>query len=140
MQRSDLVLSLLNKRGIVTPEAIEAFLAPDYEKHTHSFHLLEGIERAVGRILTAVRRGERIAIYADFDCDGIPGASVLSDFFEKIGYKNFEVYIPHRDREGYGVHTEAITALADRGTTLIITVDVGTDALEAVAFAKEKGV
>ena len=83
---------------------------------------------------------ERIAVYADFDCDGIPGAAVLSDFFNKVGYTNFEVYLPHRDREGYGFHTEAITLLASRGVSLIITVDVGTTAVEAVAFAKEKGI
>jgi single-stranded-DNA-specific exonuclease len=79
-------------------------------------------------------------VYADFDCDGIPGAALLSDFFQKIGYENFEVYLPHRDREGYGFHREAITQLAERGVKLIITVDVGTNAVDAVAFAKEKDI
>src|SRR3989344_370655 len=94
----------------------------------------------VVRLLSAMEKNERIAVYADFDCDGIPGAAALSDFFRKIGYENFEVYLPHRDREGYGFHTEAIDELAKREVKLIITVDVGTTAIEAVAFAKEKGV
>ncbi|RJQ35265.1 single-stranded-DNA-specific exonuclease RecJ, partial [Candidatus Parcubacteria bacterium] len=79
-------------------------------------------------------------VYADFDCDGIPGAAVLSDFFTKIGHANFEVYLPHRDREGYGLHKDAIRELAERGTTLIITVDVGTNAQEPVRYARELGI
>lgn len=136
----DLVSKLLTKRGITDASAVEAFLNPDYIAHTHDPFLLQGMDIAVGRLLSAVEKNERIAVYADFDCDGIPGAALLSDFFNKIGYANFEVYLPHRDREGYGFHTEAIATLAGRGVKLIITVDVGTTAIEAVAFAKERGV
>ena len=137
---TELVRSLLLKRGIIEDKDIAAFLKPDYDTHTHSPLLLHDIGIAVKRILQAIDAEERIAVYADFDCDGIPGASVLSDFFEKIGYANIEVYLPHRDREGYGFHTEAITELAGRGVKLIITVDVGTAALDAVLFAKNLGV
>src|SRR3990167_5910398 len=133
---SNLVRELLAKRGIAEPKEIEAFLVPDYERDTHSPFLLAGMERAVARVLVAIRGNEHIAIYADFDCDGIPGAAVLWDFFKKVGYENFEVYIPHRDREGYGFHTEAIEELSKEGVSLIITVDVGTNALGAIAFAK----
>lgn len=137
---SDLVRTLLNKRGIESDEAVAAFLNPNYDSHTHSPFLLEGMDKAVARVLSAITRGERIAVYADFDCDGIPGAALLSDFFGKIGYGNFEVYLPHRDREGYGFHIEAIEALATREVKLIITVDVGTTAIEAVRRAKELGI
>lgn len=137
---SPFVRSLLEKRGIATEADMQAFLQPDYALHTHAPQLLFGMDTAVERILTAMHAGERIAVYADFDCDGIPGAAVLSDLFAKIGYDNVEVYLPHRDREGYGFHTDAIAQLAARGVKLIITVDVGTTALEAVRFAKEKGV
>ena len=137
---SNLVRELLAKRGIAEPKEIEAFLVPDYERDTHSPFLLAGMERAVARVLVAIRGNEHIAIYADFDCDGIPGAAVLWDFFKKIGYENFEVYIPHRDREGYGFHTDAIEQLSADKVSLIITVDVGTSAVEAVSFAKEKGI
>ncbi len=140
MEVSELVRSLLAKRGVVAADAIAMFLNPDYELHTHSPFLLEGMDRAVARLLLAINRQERIAVYADFDCDGIPGAALLSDFFQKIGYGNFEVYLPHRDREGYGFHTEAIAELAEQKVSLIITVDVGTSAVEAVRFAKERGV
>ena len=62
------------------------------------------------------------------------------DFFAKIKYGNVEAYLPHRDREGYGFHIEAIEELATRDVKLIITVDVGTNAVDAVRFAREKGV
>lgn len=137
---SDLIASLLSKRGITLTEDVERFLNPDYERDTHSPFLLEGMERAVARLLTAIAQGERVAVYADFDCDGIPGAVILSDFFERIGYANREIYIPHRDREGYGFHKEAIDELSSGGVSLIITIDLGTNATEAVDFAKQKGI
>lgn len=140
MAVSDLIQTLLTKRGLSDTADIERFLKPEYERDTHSPFLIEGMERGVARLLAAISGDERVAVYADFDCDGIPGASVLSDFFTKIGYTNFEVYLPHRDREGYGFHKEAIKQLSERNVSLIITVDVGTTALESVAYAKELGV
>ena len=140
MSSSNLVNELLSKRGITAAGDVERFLNPDYERDTHSPLLLEGMERAVARVLSAIAQNERIAVYADFDCDGIPGAALLSDFFNKIGYSNFEIYIPHRDREGYGFHTEAIDQFAEEKVSLIITVDVGTNSVDAVVHAKEKGI
>ncbi len=136
---SPLIQSLLEKRGIVSESDIQAFLNPDYEAHTHAPEKMHGMKIAVTRILKAIKNEERIAVYADFDCDGIPGAAVLSDFFHKISYHNFEVYIPHRDREGYGFHQEAIQKLSDNDVKLIITVDVGTVAIDSVAFANSLG-
>ncbi len=137
---SDLVRSLLAKRGVVSPEDIAAFLAPDYLAHTHDPFLMCDMKIAVDRLLRAIAANERIAVYADFDCDGIPGAAILSDFFSKIGYVNFEAYLPHRDREGYGFHAEAIGQLALREVKLIVTVDVGTVAFEGVACANAHGI
>lgn len=137
---SDLVTTLLHKRGITDPERQEKFLKPDFVRDTHDPFLLDGMERAVARVFAAMVAGEKIAIYSDFDCDGIPGASVLSDFFAKIGYTNLEVYIPHRDREGYGFHSEAVDKLHQQGVALIITVDVGGAAVDTVDHAKKLGV
>ncbi len=136
---SDLVARLLSRRGITIPQDIETFLTPNYERDIHHHSLLEGIERAVARVFSAMQSNERIAVYADFDCDGIPGAAILYDFFKKIQYTNVEVYIPHRDREGYGIHEDALKQLKERGVSLIITVDVGTVAIEPIRYAKELG-
>lgn len=137
---SDLVQTLLHKRGIRDADEIEKFLKPDFVRDTHDPFLLNDMERAVVRIFAAMAQGERIAIYADFDCDGIPGAALLHDFFRKFGYTNIEVYIPHRDREGYGFHTSAIDTLKLHGVSLIITIDVGTVAHEGLKHAKEQGI
>lgn len=137
---SDLLRTLLERRGVLSDEAVAAFLAPDYEAHTHSPLLFAGMEQAVERLLAAIVQDEHIAIYADFDCDGIPGAALFSDFLRKIGHTHFEVYMPHRDREGHGFHVEAVETLAKKGVKLIYTIDVGTNALPAAARAKELGV
>ncbi len=139
METSDLVRTLLSKRGIESDEAIAAFLQPDYAS-LHDPYLFTGMDRAVARTLQAMEAKERIAVYADFDCDGIPGAALLSDLFEKLQYTNVEIYIPHRDFEGYGFHIGAIEQLASRGVKLIITVDVGTSANDSVAHATGLGV
>ena len=140
MEIDRLVESLMKRRGIEGEEAVRAFLQPEYDAHTHDPFLFNGMDMAVDRLLHAFESDERIAVYADFDCDGIPGASILFDTFKKIGYENFEVYLPHRDREGYGFHIDAIDTLASRGVKLIITVDVGTTAVGPVAHAKSLGI
>jgi single-stranded-DNA-specific exonuclease len=136
---SPLVLSLLQKRGIEAAADIAAFLNPDYDLHTHDPMLFSGMRAALDRIFRAIDAHERIAIYADFDCDGIPGAALLSDLFQKIGLTDYEIYLPHRDREGYGLHKDALSDLAGRGVSLVITVDVGTNALEPILHAKKLG-
>ncbi len=136
---SDLVSSLLAKRGIGETE-IDAFLNPDYETHVHDPFLFRDMRMAVDRLFQAMEKNERIAVYADFDCDGIPGASVLADFFKKISYANVETYIPHRYREGYGFHIAAIDTLKSHGVSVIITVDVGTVAYDAIVHAKTLGI
>ncbi|HWO07469.1 MAG TPA: single-stranded-DNA-specific exonuclease RecJ [Candidatus Paceibacterota bacterium] len=137
---SNLVHVLLHKRGIRDADDIEKFLKPEYERDTHDPMLLHDMERAIARILSATAEGEKIAIYADFDCDGIPGAALMHDFFTKIDYANVRVYIPHRDREGHGFHVEAVEMLAAEGVSLIITIDCGVGSIEATQKAKECGV
>jgi len=137
---SELVKILLKNRGVEKPEDIESFLSPDYVAHAHDPFLLPDMDKAVERVLQAMEKDERIAVYSDYDCDGIPGAALTSDFFRKIGYENFEVYLPHRDREGYGFHTEAIDKLVARDVKLIITIDVGTKAHEGIDHANSLGV
>lgn len=140
MNVSPLVKMLLEKRGVVGEEQQERFLAPSYERDTHDPFLMIEMDRAVARIILALEAGERIAVYGDFDCDGIPGAALLHQLFKKLGHEALEVYIPHRDEEGYGFHAHAIDLLKERGVSLIITVDVGTTAVESVAHAKELGI
>lgn len=136
---SPLVRQLLCGRGIASAEEAEKFLAPHYENHSHDPFLMKDMEKAVERILKAVANNERIAIFSDYDADGIPGAVVLHDFFKRIGHLNFENYIPDRHGEGFGLNDKAITELAERGTKLVVTVDCGiTDTAEVIG-ANELG-
>ena len=135
----DIVRTLLTARNITTPEEVEAFLNPDFDKHIHDPFLMKGMEKSVERILKGISENEKIVIYGDYDCDGIPGSTVLHDFFKKIGYANFKNYIPHRHSEGYGLNIPAIEKLWDEGYTLMITVDSGIADVEPVARANELG-
>lgn len=136
---SPLINQLLAGRG-VTPAEVGDFLAPNYEAHLHDPQLLNDIDAACTRIEVAMAAGETIAIFSDYDCDGIPGAVVLHDFFTAIGYTNTTLYIPHRHYEGFGMSTKAIDELKGRGTSLAITIDCGTSNIEEVAHAKSIGV
>lgn len=136
----ELVQHLLYHRGVTKRSQAQEFLEPDYDLHVHNPHELKDSGRAVGRIYDAVKKGERIAIYSDYDTDGIPGAVILHDFFKRIGYDNFTNYIPHRNREGFGLNTNAIDILAEDNVKLIITVDCGITDVAEVAHANKKGI
>ncbi len=101
---SELLRTLLEKRGIMDEAQAENFLNPSYERDFHDPFLMRDMEKACVRIFEAIENKEKIIIYADYDCDGIPGAVILNDFFKKVNYKNFEVYIPQRNSEGYGLN------------------------------------
>jgi single-stranded-DNA-specific exonuclease len=133
-----LTLALLRKRGI-PEEEIADFLNPSYEKHIGDPFQIYGMDKAVDRILLAIHRKEKIAVYSDYDCDGIPGGVLLREFFDGIGYP-VEIYVPHRHNEGYGLHNHAIDALQEKGVSLIITVDLAITNIEEVAYAKSVGV
>src|SRR3989344_3931425 len=138
-KKENLVEHLLFHRGIVSAEDAEKFLNPGYAEHTHDPFLMKDMEKAVTRILRAMQNNERIAIFSDYDADGIPGAVVLHDFFKKIGYANFENYIPDRHGEGFGLNAGAIEELAERGAKLLITIDCGIADTEEVSRANNLG-
>jgi single-stranded-DNA-specific exonuclease len=130
---------LLEKRGLTEEKEVEDFLFPSYEKHVGNPFDIYGMEKAVSRIVGAIRGGEKIAVYSDYDCDGIPGGVLLRTFFDDIGYP-VEMYVPHRHNEGYGVHKHAVDALKAKGVSLMITVDLAITNIDEVAYAKSVGV
>lgn len=129
-----LVEELLQKRGI---ENRDVFLSPVYEDRPDPF-LMKGMETAVVRILDGISRGEKIAVWSDYDCDGVPGGALMRDFFTRINYPLVS-YIAERS-EGYGLNNGGIAKLADEGVSLIVTVDCGITALEEVEYARSRGV
>lgn len=137
---SPLLTQLFYNRGVTTKEAADVFLSPNYDTGRHDPFLMTDMDRAVERILRAVRDNERIAIWSDYDCDGIPGGVLLHDFFRAINFQNFENYIPHRNDEGYGMNIGGLEELISRGAKIIITVDCGIVDHESIQWATEKGV
>ncbi len=137
---SPLVRSLLYSRNIESLDEAEKFLNPSYDSHTHDPFLLSDMDRVVDRILEAIGKKEKIAIFSDYDADGIPGAVVLHDFFKKVGYDNFINYIPLRNEEGFGLNHEAIDNLASQGVNLVITIDCGITDIEQVETANNHGI
>ena len=131
---------LLEKRGITSPAQAEGFLNPDYGRDFHDSFLMRDMEKACVRIFEAIDANEKIVIYADYDCDGIPGAVILNDLFKLLKYKNYEVYIPMRNSEGYGLNLEAIKKFAESRVKLLITIDLGITAVDEVAQAEVDGI
>ncbi len=136
----ELLRMLLEKRGIVDSARAEIFLNPDYKRDLHDPFLMRDMEKACVRLYDAIEAKEKIVIYADYDCDGIPGAVILNGLFKLIGYKNYEIYIPQRNSEGYGLNLEAIRGFAEIGVKLLITIDLGITAVTEVAQAEVDGI
>ncbi len=134
----DLTAALLARRSILTKEDAEKFLNPSYDEHLYDPFLMTDMEKAARRLAVAIHSGERIAIWSDYDCDGIPGGVILHDFLKKVG-ANFENYIPHRHDEGYGMNIDGIETLAKNGVKLIVTVDSGITDTEPIARANKLG-
>ena len=129
-----LMRQILYNRGFNTFEKAEAFLraAPGFD--TDPFQMT-GMDRAVERILRAVEAGERIAIYGDYDVDGVTATALLMEALKALGGV-VEGYIPNRFEEGYGLNPEALDALQAKGVGLVITVDCGIRSPEEAAHAR----
>lgn len=134
----DLTAALLHRRGVQTRDEAAAFLAPNYDEHIHDPLLLKNMPEAAERLRAAITNGEHIAVWSDYDCDGIPGGVILHDFLKKVG-ADFENYIPHRHEEGYGVNEAGIDKLAKSRTKLVITVDSGITDVAAIDHARKLG-
>ena len=136
----ELLRTLLAKRGITDEAQAEIFLEPDYQRDLHDQFLMRDMEKACVRLFEAIDNNEKIVIYADYDCDGIPGAVILQDLFREIKYTNYEVYIPQRNSEGYGLNLDAVKDFANSNVKLIITIDLGITAVAEVAQAEVDGI
>lgn len=135
-----LLAQLLINRQVLSRAEAEVFISPDFGA-LHDPFLLNDMEVAVSRVLEAIKSDERVVIYSDYDCDGIPGAVVLHDFFKAAGFTNFYNHIPHRHYDGFGLSVKAVQKLKEeQNPALIITIDCGTTDIEAIKVAKELGI
>ena len=130
---SQLVAQLLINRGIETEDAAQAYLYPTPDQ-LHSPFLMYGMEKVVERIRSAMKHGEQIWIFGDYDVDGTTATSLLISTFRHLDFP-VKPYIPNRFEEGYGLNKEAIRKLKEHGCDLLITVDCGITSVEEVEFA-----
>lgn len=129
------VLQLLFNRGINQKEDIEKYFNADYETDVFDPFLFSDMEKAVERIARAKEKKEKVAIYGDYDADGVTATALLFETLEKLGFENVIVYIPDRQLEGYGMNMEAIEYLHKEKVNLIITVDCGITSQEEIEKA-----
>ena len=131
------VQQILSARGLA-PAAMEAFLYPDYDLHLHDPFLLTDMEPAVARILLAVQASERVAVYGDYDIDGITASAVLIEMLAHLGLTATS-YIPDRFEEGYGINQAALAKLKQDGFQLVISVDCGITSVSEANWASANG-
>lgn len=131
------VARALVARGVME-EAAELFLEPSLRYQLPDPSCLKDMEVAADRLARAIRNGERIAVFGDYDVDGATSAAVLHRFFRSAGVEP-RIYVPDRLREGYGPNSAALLQLKEEGVDLVITVDCGITAHDPLAAAKDAG-
>jgi len=138
MKIAPLIAQLLINRGVTEARAGGIFLQPKLTELIRPAQM-PGIGPAVARLRQALDKKEKITVYGDYDVDGITGVSILWELLTLLGAQ-VDYYIPHRIDEGYGLNSDAVRALAEAGTRLLITVDCGISALAAADLARQLGV
>lgn len=135
---SPLLRQILFNRGLEDFPTVSAFLEGG-ESLSHNPYLIPDIGHAVSRIYQALLRGEKMAVYGDFDTDGITGTVLLVQAIQRLGGTVYP-YIPHRLNEGHGINRTALNELSELGVTLIITTDCGITGIAEIRQAKRKGI
>ncbi|MGD9161926.1 MAG: single-stranded-DNA-specific exonuclease RecJ [Desulfobacteraceae bacterium] len=129
---------LLINRGIDTPQAINTFLSPKLSDLVDPMQLKD-MEEGVNLIMSAIEKQEQIAIFGDYDADGLTSTALLVNFFTELGIPVL-YYIPDRISEGYSLNIEAVNKLAQQKAKLIITVDCGVSNKKEIEYAQSLGI
>lgn len=133
------VLQLLYNRGLYSQDEVDEFLYPDYHAHIADPYLFQDMEKTVTRIFDAIDRKEKIYIYGDYDADGISGSVILHTVLTWFN-ADFDVYIPDRFHEGYGLNEKALSEIIKTNPKLIITVDCGVTDVPEIEFVNKHGI
>ena len=133
-----IVAKLLYNRGYTNLASAKAFVYMESEMLLDPFKMKD-IEKGISGIKSAIDEGKKITVYGDYDVDGVTSVCTLYLYLKSLG-ANVDYYIPNRAGEGYGVSPAAIDAIKESGSSLIITVDTGTTAIDEVEYAKSIGV
>ncbi|MDD3370534.1 MAG: single-stranded-DNA-specific exonuclease RecJ [Alphaproteobacteria bacterium] len=134
---SDVIARCMNARGIGLEDAQE-FLDPKLRDSMPNPSSFKDMDKAAARFAEAVKTGEAMAVFGDYDVDGATSSALLIRFAKALGI-SLRLYVPDRLKEGYGPNSAAMTALAKEGIRLVLCVDCGTTAYEALETAKSEG-
>ena len=135
---SVLIARVLALRGYADAESARRYLSSSLRADLPSPFLMADMEPAVRRLVDAIRNKEQIAVWGDYDVDGTTGTSVLISFLREIGAQPI-YHVPHRIEEGYGLNTEGLRRLKERGVDLLVTVDCGISNGAEIAAAQDFG-
>lgn len=130
---------LLAVRGITDYDSAKTFFRPSLE-HLHDPYLMKGMQQAVDRITEAIEWHEKILVFGDYDVDGTTAVATMYSFLRSQYKGDLEYYIPHRDKEGYGISRAGIDYAKERGYTLMITLDCGIKSIELIKYARSLGI
>jgi single-stranded-DNA-specific exonuclease len=133
-----IICKILVQRGIDTFKKARDFFRPDISS-LHDPLLMKDMNKAVDRILSAIKNDEKILIFGDYDVDGTTAVACMYQFLQKV-YTNIDFYIPHRYKEGYGVSKAGIDFAKENDFTLIISLDCGIKSAGLIAYAKTSGI
>jgi len=135
---NSIISKILTSRDISNADDAKRYLGPSL-KDIHNPFLMKDMRAGVHRLIKAIYSGEKIAIYGDYDADGITSVVVLLKFLREIN-TDVSYYIPDRIEEGYGLHCGAIDKIKADGVTVIVTVDCGISDREQIDYAKSLGI
>ncbi len=132
------IIACLTARGLKTVDDIESHLDVSLSRLSDPF-LMKGMKRAARRLAVAVEEREKIGIFGDYDADGVTSTALLYLFFQELGLE-CEIYIPHREAEGYGLNRDGLDYLLSRGCSLVVTVDCGITNFSEAEYVQHKGI
>ncbi len=132
-----LLAAILVTRGYESPEDANKYLNPKIDD-LYSPLLLPDCEEAVRFILNAKELGHKVFVHGDYDVDGVSSAAIWTRCLRRLGF-DVTAHVPHRIREGYGIHEDAVKSAAETGAKLFITCDCGSSALNSIELARELG-
>ena len=135
---SPVICNILAQRGIETFEQSKKYFRPEL-KDLHDPWLMKDMDKAVERIILAIKNKEKILVFGDYDVDGTTSVACMYRFLGKV-HSHLDFYIPHRYREGYGVSKAGIDHAKENGFTLIISLDCGIKSIDLISYAKQLGI
>lgn len=131
---------MLFERGLKTAEAGNKYFNPDYERDLHDPFQHKDMKKAAQRIIRAVKEGEKLIVFGDYDADGMCGTAIFSDFFKKIGFANFETYIPDRYQEGYGLSQKSVEKFLELKPVLVVAIDCGITNFQEIEKLRSRNI